>query len=169
MQTKIGEAAARGRPRSETVRLAVLMAVDDLLVEEGYEAMTMKGIAERAGVGRQTVYRWWSTKAEILYEACVVDAGRDLAAGADDPGDLDAFRRRVAGFLASTDAGASYLALLAAAQLDPAVATLMRGGDPVRAAACEALRAAPGDDPDDIDDAVAALLGPLVYAALTGP
>jgi AcrR family transcriptional regulator len=48
-----------GRPRSEQAREAVLHAVDDLLLEVGYAALTMKGIAERAGVGRQTVYRWW--------------------------------------------------------------------------------------------------------------
>src|SRR5580658_3505664 len=69
-----GAAAALGRPRSEVARRAVLHAVDDLLVDVGYAAMTMKGIAERAGVGRQTVYRWWSNKAEILLEACVADA-----------------------------------------------------------------------------------------------
>jgi AcrR family transcriptional regulator len=53
--------------------------VDDLPVEVGYAAMTMKGIAERVGVGRQTVYRWWSTKAEILFEASVIDDARELA------------------------------------------------------------------------------------------
>ena len=42
-----------GRPRSEQAREAVLHAVDDLLLEVGYAALTMKGIAERAGVGRQ--------------------------------------------------------------------------------------------------------------------
>src|SRR5829696_6510095 len=67
-----------GRPRSERARRAVLHAVDDLLVDGGYAAMTMKGIAERAGVGRQTVYRWWSTKAEILFDACVEDAEEEL-------------------------------------------------------------------------------------------
>jgi len=67
-----------GRPRSEAARRAVLHAVDDMLVEVGYAAMTMKGIAERAGVGRQTVYRWWSTKAQILLEACVDDARSEL-------------------------------------------------------------------------------------------
>src|SRR6187551_2581524 len=74
------EATTRmGRPRSERARRAVLHAVDDLLVDVGYAALTMKGIAERAGVGRQTVYRWWSTKAEILFEASVADAEEELA------------------------------------------------------------------------------------------
>ncbi|WP_406144327.1 hypothetical protein [Streptomyces sp. NBC_01012] len=35
-------------------RDAVLHAVDDLLIEAGYATLTMKGIAMRAGVGRQT-------------------------------------------------------------------------------------------------------------------
>jgi AcrR family transcriptional regulator len=155
----------------------VLEAVDDLLVEQGYEAMTMKGIAERAGVGRQTIYRWWSTKAEILFEACVHDARRELSPGgtvvrgsvhAPDPArgadGLDAFRIRLAAFLSASDAGASYLALLAASRLDPEVADLMRDQDPVVAAARTALDAAgaPADD-----DVVASLLGPPVFRALT--
>jgi AcrR family transcriptional regulator len=70
--------ATLGRPRSETARRAILEAVDDMLVEEGYAAMTMKDIAARAGVGKQTVYRWWSSKAEILFEATVEDAADEL-------------------------------------------------------------------------------------------
>jgi AcrR family transcriptional regulator len=50
------KSTASSGTRSEEARRAVLGAVDDLLVEVGYAAMTMKGIAERAGVGRQTVY-----------------------------------------------------------------------------------------------------------------
>ncbi len=39
----------------------------------GYQALTMKAIAETAGVGRQTVYRWWPAKQDVL-----IDALRDL-------------------------------------------------------------------------------------------
>lgn len=159
--------APRGRPRSEEAREAVIHAVDDLLVEVGYEAMTMKGIAERAGVGRQTLYRWWSTKAEILFEACVHDARRDLLP--EGAGGLDAYLERLETFLTTNDAGASYLALLAAAQLDPAVADLLRDADPVRGSARAALEAA-GELPAaeaDRDASVARLIGPMIFGALT--
>lgn len=151
--------ATRGRPRSEDARVAVLQAVDDLLVEVGYTAMTMKGIAERAGVGRQTVYRWWATKAEILMEAVAIDARRELASET-----AAEFLRALDAFLSPSDAGASYLALLAAAQLDPAVADLLRGADPVRAVAAEALAA---DGAGYSDGDVARLVGPAVFAALS--
>src|SRR3954452_24854994 len=88
--------APLGRPRSESARIAVLEAVDDLLVEQGYAAMTMRGIAERAGVGRQTVYRWWSTKAEILLEACADDACEELRTPATKE-----TRKDLVGFLSS--------------------------------------------------------------------
>lgn len=67
------ETPARGRPRSETARRAVLDAALRLCQDSGYQALTMKGIAESAGVGRQTVYRWWPAKQDIL-----LDALRDL-------------------------------------------------------------------------------------------
>ncbi|WP_329173998.1 TetR/AcrR family transcriptional regulator [Streptomyces sp. NBC_01477] len=68
------ETPVRGRPRSETARRAVLDAALALCQSGGYQALTMKGIAETAGVGRQTVYRWWPAKQDVL-----IDALRDLA------------------------------------------------------------------------------------------
>lgn len=120
-----------GRPRSEDARLAVLRAVDDMLVEQGYAAMTMKGIAERAKVGRQTVYRWWSSKAEILLEASAADAVRELtiAPGPDAEADVTAFLTALSEFLTSSDAGLAYRALLGEAQHDTRVAELLRGTD----------------------------------------
>src|SRR4051812_13818352 len=77
-----------GRPRSEEARRAVLAATHDELVERGYGALTIEGIAARAGVGKQTIYRWWSSKGDV-----VLDAALDLAATgvpAPDEGSLEA-------------------------------------------------------------------------------
>jgi len=166
--------ARGGRPRSERARIAVLHAVDDLLVEVGYAAMTMKGIAERAGVGRQTVYRWWSTKAEILFEASVIDAASELA---PDPRettaeDLIAYLEAVARFLTVSAAGAAYRALLGEAQHDPAVASLLAAtdllGDSARPVIERAIRR--GDLPaqTDVDQAAAQLVGPLFFHVVSG-
>ncbi|MEY9872387.1 AcrR family transcriptional regulator [Streptacidiphilus sp. MAP12-33] len=58
-----------GRPRSADAHRAILDAALALAVRDGYAAVTMKSIAEEAGVGRQTVYRWWPTRGAVLVEA----------------------------------------------------------------------------------------------------
>ncbi|MFD5600378.1 TetR/AcrR family transcriptional regulator [Leucobacter sp. NPDC058333] len=62
------------RPRSESARQAVLAAMRSAVVGEGYEALTIEGLAAEAGVSKQTIYRWWPTKAAILGEALVEGA-----------------------------------------------------------------------------------------------
>jgi AcrR family transcriptional regulator len=59
----------RGRPRSEDCHEAVLGAVLDILDKEGYSALTIEGVARHAGVGKQTIYRWWKSKPELVLEA----------------------------------------------------------------------------------------------------
>jgi AcrR family transcriptional regulator len=163
-----------GRPRSERARIAVLHAVDDLLVEVGYAAMTMKGIAQRAGVGRQTVYRWWSTKAEILFEATVIDATSELSTDPheDTIDDLTAYLEAVSQFLSDSPAGAAYRALLGEAQHDPAVAKLLASTDLLGDSARPLLERAihRGDIPADtaVDHAIAQLVGPPFFQIISG-
>jgi AcrR family transcriptional regulator len=166
-------ASRTGRPRSERARLAVLHAVDDLLVDVGYAAMTMKGIAERAGVGRQTVYRWWSNKAEILLEACLADARKELAVPPrDDPAeDLLAYLTALTGFLTTAPPGLAYRALVGEAQHDPAVRDLLAPtdllADSARAVLDRVRRSAPGMPAPAL--AAAQLTGPVVTRILTTP
>ncbi|WP_149826392.1 TetR/AcrR family transcriptional regulator [Streptomyces tailanensis] len=55
--------------RSEKSRRAIYDAALSLVSEAGYQKATIEGIAARAGVGKQTIYRWWSSKADVLLEA----------------------------------------------------------------------------------------------------
>jgi AcrR family transcriptional regulator len=49
-----------GRPRSEESRQAILRAAVDLLEDVGWAGITIDGLAARAGVGKQTIYRWYA-------------------------------------------------------------------------------------------------------------
>lgn len=164
--------ARTGRPRSERARVAVLHAVDDLLVEVGYSAMTMKGIAERAGVGRQTVYRWWSSKAEILLEACVTDAREELATKprADPAEDLLSYLKALTTFLTTSPAGLSYRALLGEAQHDLVVRDLVQAAELLTTGASTVLdRVRPvAPNMPELNLASVQLDGPVVAYVLTG-
>ncbi|MER5181696.1 TetR/AcrR family transcriptional regulator [Streptomyces sp. NPDC002896] len=63
-----------GRKRSEESRMAILVAAFELVGEVGYAGLTIEGIANRAGCGKQTIYRWWPSKAHVLLEALAVKA-----------------------------------------------------------------------------------------------
>ncbi|MFF1919839.1 TetR/AcrR family transcriptional regulator [Streptomyces sp. NPDC058221] len=166
------DGSGRGRPRSESARVAVLHAVDDLLVEVGYAALTMKGIAERAGVGRQTVYRWWSNKAEVLYEASTIDARRELSVptGGEPGKDLKAYLDALVTFLSRSDAGAAYRALMGEAQHDADVAALLASRDILGESAAEVVEAARTSSGTalSLEQATALLIGPPFFHILSG-
>ncbi|AWS45419.1 TetR/AcrR family transcriptional regulator [Streptosporangium sp. 'caverna'] len=63
-----------GRKRSDESRLAILAAAFDLLGEVGYAGLTIEGIAVRSGTGKQTIYRWWPSKADVLLDALATKA-----------------------------------------------------------------------------------------------
>ncbi|MFC7643182.1 TetR/AcrR family transcriptional regulator [Streptosporangium lutulentum] len=62
----------RGRARSEQARHAILTATATLLAASGYEQLSVDRIATTAGVGKQTVYRWWPSKSAVIAE-CLLD------------------------------------------------------------------------------------------------
>lgn len=168
----VSEHGKSGRPRSQAARTAILHAVDDLVAEVGYGMVTMKGIAERAGVSRQTVYRWWSTKAEILLEASATDARQALTVPAHDhPADeIAAYLHALIAFLTTSDAGTAYRALVGEAQHDTAVGDLLRGNDPLGESAATVIARAIPDDLLAIPtpQATALLIGPVFYWILSG-
>lgn len=64
-----GAAVARGRPRNPRIDTGILEAVGELVAEGGYDAVNIDAVAARCGVARTTVYRRWSSPAELVLAA----------------------------------------------------------------------------------------------------
>ena len=62
--------------------MAILEAAAALFAESGYEHLTIEGIARRAGVGKQTIYRWWSSKGDVIAEAILGEVVKEASSAA---------------------------------------------------------------------------------------
>jgi AcrR family transcriptional regulator len=160
--------------RSEAARQAVLEAADGILAEAGFTALTMEGIAARAGVGKQTIYRWWPSKTDVLMDAFLDDAFQHLTPL--DSGDLSTDLRNqlsnLAKFLTQSDAGAVFRALAGQAQHDAKMAERFRSDYLRRQRELDRLpleRAIERGDlaaDVDIDLILDQLIGPIYYRVL---
>ena len=126
----------------------------------------------RESAGRP-VYRWWSTKAEILLEACTDDVREelDIAPRADPGAYMLAYLEALTTFLTASPAGLAYRALVGEAQHDPAVRDLVGRADLLTRstyAVLDHVRASAAAMPSN-DLAAAQLTGPLIVRVLTGP
>ncbi|MCX5212553.1 TetR/AcrR family transcriptional regulator [Kitasatospora sp. NBC_00240] len=160
--------------RSERSRKAVLAAAAELVTELGYAKVSIEAIAARAGVGKQTIYRWWPSKGAVVFDAFLAaeeDEGGSLAV--PDTGDLAAdlrsLLRPTVRQLADPVFNNPARALVAETQLDPALLREYRERllAPLLEVTKERLRSArrtgglPADA--DLDLAVELLYGPLYY------
>ena len=126
--TVASEPSRPGRKRSEMSRQAILAAAIDIVHEFGYSALSVEAIAKRAGTGKQTIYRWWPSKADVAMEALADLAESRL--GALDHGNLADDMRALmrANFGIATDPQLRGLlqGLMAEAQLDQQFALRFR-------------------------------------------
>jgi AcrR family transcriptional regulator len=76
-----------GRPRSARADAAIARATFELLVEQGFTGLSIEAVAERAGVGKATIYRRWGSKAEL-----VIGAIESMGLGAPEPPDTGSVR-----------------------------------------------------------------------------
>jgi AcrR family transcriptional regulator len=88
------------RPRSESLRRAILDGALELLEQRGYRRLTMEGIARQAGVSKQTIYRWWPSPAAVLMEAL-----NELASALVPDTDHGSLERDLRSFIRRTVAG----------------------------------------------------------------
>jgi AcrR family transcriptional regulator len=176
---RTGEATApapRGRPRSEKARKAVLDAAAELLLARGLSAVSMDAVAERAGVSKATIYRWWPTKETLALDALYSewDARPHPRDTGSLRGDLLALLRPWARLAGSRPYGRVIAALVTEAQTDPVFAAEYRHRvvEPRRDQARAIFRRAieRGEIPADtkIEVALDLLYGPLYHRLLHG-
>ena len=159
--------------RSARVRAAALAAALDELAESGYAAVTLEGVARRAGVHKTTLYRRWGTREALVLEAMLEHAGERVPV--PDTGslreDLLALATAAAATAATPQGEAVVRAVVAAGRHDEALAAANRrfwterlaldGAIVERAIARGELAA--GVDAESVIEAV---LGPIYFRLL---
>lgn len=164
----VGSRPVADRRRSDHSRTVILQAAWDLFLERGLREMSIEAIARRAGVGKTTIYRWWPSKAAVVFDA--LHEHLDTNIGFPDTGsvhgDLIQQVQSVIELLGSPP-GKAFLALVGESQHDAALAEALRDRYIVhrRAAATEAVTRgiARGEIPADLDPA---LLIDIIYGAV---
>jgi AcrR family transcriptional regulator len=130
MTNTTAETRPRGRPRSAKAQLAILAAAIELLLEQGLHAMSMDDVAERAGVSKATIYRWWASKELLALDALATEWAAPTPNSERDTGslrsDLLARFRPWLRQLISKPFGRVIAGLIAEAQTDPEFAKLYR-------------------------------------------
>jgi AcrR family transcriptional regulator len=159
--------------RNEQARHAILRAALEICQERGYAALTIEGVAARAGVGKQTIYRWWPSKGSVVLEAFrdALDPEIEVPPAETDRDDLPQMLRRSAQLLSHPRYGPMLADLVGAMQHDPTLAEEFHAQvfRPIRAATVARIRhAQQAGDLRDLDaDLIADMFfGPIWFRLL---
>ncbi len=164
-----------GPVRNEAAHQAILTAAAELLAERGYDALTIEGIATRAGVGKQTIYRWWPSKGAVVAEAMVAGLLLPQRLTVPDTGDIRADLRTWLGSLAQVigdeQSAGLVRSIVTAATQNPEIAQHLSGTLVPTASLSERLLAAVGTAPNlrpgvPVTTLADMILGALVIAVL---
>jgi AcrR family transcriptional regulator len=168
--------ARRGRPRSTDAHRRILTATQELLAEEGFSRLRLEHIAARAGVGKTTIYRRWSSKEALCQELLAELAGPHVAIAdlGDTRAELTASVVNPMRALTDSPFGPVIRSLLSQIAINSTL------GDPFRATVVQSRRdeisrviargIARGDLRPDADASVATelLVGPVYFRLMFG-
>ena len=173
MTTALDAPRATGRPRDPKLDRSILAATLDLLASDGYDGLTIEGVAARAGVGKASVYRRFAGKEELVVEAVAsLSEPPERVAGAGVRDELVALLEAARRKSDSSLAGKIFPRLLGASAENPALMARYREQvlEPRRRRFQEVLRR--GIDEGliradvDVDHATDLLVGPMAYRNL---
>ncbi len=155
------------RRRSEKSRTAIVTATRELLLERGFDGLTIEAVAARAGVGKQTIYRWWPSRPALVADVMLEDADKILASvdHTDDlTADLVGWVRKLAATLTSAR-GSAMLRILTVAGMEheDTKAKLRAGFSKPLHDSVRTRLLAEGIDDATADSAADAIVGGVVY------
>jgi len=164
-----------GPVRSDAARRAILEATARQFHEKGYDRLTIEGIAHDAGTGKQTVYRWWGSKGELIAEALLEGLILPDTLAPPDTGDLEAdlgaWLQTLSEVMQQPRGEALMRSIIAAAAEHPEVGKRLRsalGADFVFARRLQAeVDAHPDAAPASGAELTEALLGLIIVRALS--
>jgi AcrR family transcriptional regulator len=167
-------ASTRPGGRTAAVRDAVLRAAADLLVEDGLEGIELTAVAQRAGVGKSTVYRRWGSVPGLVADLLVdmADTSSPRPSTGALRSDLLTQARLIRRTLIDDRQGRLFKAIIAAATCDAVTANALADFyrnriDEVSPVVVEAVargEAPQGTDPSEV---IRQLSAPLYYRFLT--
>jgi AcrR family transcriptional regulator len=152
--------------------MAIVTATRELLLERGFDGLSIEAVAARAGVGKQTIYRWWPSRPALVADVMLEDADKILASvrHTDDlAADLVEWVGKLATSLTTARGSAMLRTLTAAGMEHEETAVKLRAGfsrplhDSVRSRLL-----ADGIDEAAAESAADAIVGGVVYPILSG-
>jgi AcrR family transcriptional regulator len=158
---------------------AVLRSCAEIMRARGPAAVSIEGVARAAGVGKQTIYRWWPSRGALLVDAMVAGRG-EVEIGVVDSGDLGTDLRAMLVAVVRVitgEHGPLLASLLGEMQQDPQLRAAFDEAifEPVRGSYRTRLETARGSAAGDLtawpdDDTILDLaFGPLWFRLLTRP
>ncbi|MGV0743333.1 TetR/AcrR family transcriptional regulator [Mycolicibacterium sp. XJ870] len=159
------------RRRNERSRVAIIEATRELLLDRGFDGLSIEAVAARAGVGKQTIYRWWPSRPALVADVLLEDADKILATmpTTDDvTADLVSWAGTLAAAL-TTKRGYAMLRTLTAASLEheDTAARLRAGFSRPLLDSVRSRLLVEEVDADTAQAAADAVLGAVVYAILS--
>jgi len=128
-RTRLETPPQRGRPRSGQAHAAILAAAVALVREVGYDAVSMEGIAARAGAGKATLYRRWKSREALVSEAVGLIVARiAVPSTGSTRRDLLAVMRDTVRLYADPATAGLLSGLVAAMARSPVIARAVRNG-----------------------------------------
>jgi AcrR family transcriptional regulator len=151
-------------PRVERTRAAIREALVAIAEEDGLPGLTHQRVAEKAGVGRATIYRHFPCTEDLVHEALdCMDHSLPTPEEETFESQLVALGRKFARDVNDPATCALLLGMMERAQRDP------DSRERQQAMCAEMMRqvgAVAGDDVADVDLVVAQVLGSLLFKAL---